>query len=269
MKYPGNLYQFINILSLDVVAGAVVSALFFAALFHVNVPTTSLVSLALTVWVIYTTDHLRDAMAIPGVANTDRHRFHQQYFRTILFALIVALVADTVIVFLLPRSVLHAGVLLGFIVAVYLVLQRYLKFLKEFFVACLYSLGVMLPALVMQRWELDGIYLLIAVKFFITAWMNLLIFSLYDYEDDRHHRQHSFVTRFGPVATRNWILLLGLLNIVSGIALWSFDVRVAVIFVSMNLILLGVLLFRTKLAAHNLYRLLGDAVFFIPGINLL
>jgi len=269
MKFLGNLYQYANILSLDVVTGAVISALFFGRLLHAPVAFTSLLTLGFAVWIIYTLDHLRDAMTIPKIATTDRHRFHQKHFRAMVGVLFVVMMVELIVVWFLPPGTFRMGVTLGLIVLVYLVLQRYLKFLKEFFVACLYTAGVLLPSLPLMHGELTFIHYVIIGKFFITALMNLLLFSLFDYKEDRHQQQHSFVTWFGPGSTRIGILILGSLNILLGFWLWEFDMRVAVVFILMNLALLGVLFAGRKLVVNNYYRIIGDAVFFIPGLYLL
>ncbi len=269
MKFLNNLYQHINILSLDVVAGAVVSSLFFARLLQAVVEPSELIALALTVWIIYTLDHLRDAMTIPKIASTDRHRFHQKYFRVISLALIVVAAVDLFMVWFISEDVFRAGFILGFAVLAYLVFQRYLKFLKEFFVACLYTTGILLPSLAGHAIAITPIQYLVVAKFLLTALINLLLFSLFDYEEDRHHQQHSFVTWFGPRSTRYGIIFLGLLNIVSGFWLWHYDTGVALVFISMNSLLLTVLLLRRKLHENNYYRILGDAVFFIPVFYLL
>jgi len=263
------LYQYVNILSIDVAAGAAICALFFARIFQVAVSPYALAALALTVWVIYTIDHLRDARAIQTVASTDRHRFHQQHFRTMIVIALFVTAADFVLIWFMPRSVLTAGLLLWAIVLVYLMFQRYLKFLKEFFVALLYTAGVILPAVAVLTADLNLVHAVLIGKFFITALMNLLLFSLFDYHEDRRQRQYSFVTWFGPVSTRRGIVLLGLLNILLGIVLWSFDPAVALIFITMNLMLLAILFFQQQLVLHNYYRILGDAVFFIPVLYLL
>lgn len=269
MKFLGYLYQHVNILSLDVAAGAVISSLFFARLLNASVSLNVLAILGLTVWIIYTLDHLRDARSIPNVASTDRHRFHQKHFRIIFRTMMVIVVADAVMIAFLPPEILKAGTILGSVVLIYLAFQRYLKFLKELFVACLYTAGVLLPPIAMMQHDLLPVYIILIAKFFITALMNLLIFSLFDYDEDRVQQQHSFVTWFGPASTRYSILLLGLLNIVSGVAVWEFDKLVAGIFVSMNLVLLAVLFFQRTLGNNNSHRIVGDAVFFIPGIYFL
>lgn len=269
MKALNTLYQHINILSLDVAAGAVICALFFARIFQVSVSLAALTALCLTVWVVYTIDHLRDAMSISNVASTDRHRFHQKYFKAVSITLLVIVVLDFVIIWFLPRRMLMLGLMLWIVVLGYLVLQRHLKFLKEFFAACLYTAGILLPSLALITEDLQTVHYILAGKFFMTALMNLLLFSLLDHKEDQNQQQHSFVTWFGLASTRNGILLLGLLNILSGIPLWSFDPGVAIICISMNILLLMILFFQRPLSSNNYYRILGDAVFFIPFFYLL
>lgn len=269
MKLLNKIYQFINILSLDVMAGAVICSIFFADIFQTYVRYDTLLTLGLTVWIIYTIDHLRDAMLIPTPASTDRHRFHQRYFKAIFAALVVALIADFVMVWFVPTDVLLYGFVLWFLVLLYLVFQRYLKFLKEFFVACLYTMGVLLPSIATMSGVLHPVHFVLIGKFFITALMNLLLFSLFDQTQDRKQQQHSFVTWFGASSTKAGILFLGSFNILTGLWLWSFDWRVAAIFIAMNAMLLTILLLQKHLLSNNYYRILGDAVFLIPLFYLL
>lgn len=269
MKFLNNFYQCINILSVDVVAGAVVGALFFGRILSVAMPLVIIVVLALTVWIVYTLDHLRDAMTIPTVASTDRHRFHQQYFSSITAVLLIIAVLDFILIWFLPAAVVNGGLILGVMVVLYLIFQKYLKFLKEFVVACLYMSGILLPSFVDLELRLDPEHTLIIAKYFITALMNLLLFSLFDFQEDRHQRQHSFVTGFGPISTRYGITVLGIINILSGFWLWKYDPGVALIFSCMNVMLLCVLFFGSRLVVNNYYRIIGDGVFFIPVLYLL
>lgn len=268
MNRLNKIYQYVNILSLDVVAGSVICSLFFARLFSAAVSFYTLSALGLTVWIVYTLDHLRDALIIP-VTSTDRHRFHEKYFKWIFITALVMIVLDFVVIWFVPLKVLMYGSVLWMIVLLYLILQRYLKFLKELFVACLYTAGVLLPSMASMNATLVPLDFLLIGKFFLTALMNLLLFSLFDYSQDRKQQQHSFVTWFGPSSTRRSILVFGLFNILSGIRLWSFDRNVALIFIAMNATLLTILFMRKRLVSNNLYRILGDSVFFIPLLYLI
>lgn len=264
MNFLSHVYRHINILSFDVVAGAVVGAMFLGRLFSVSVPLAVRVALALSVWIVYTLDHLRDAMAIPTRASTDRHRFHQKYFGIILTILIIVIAVDVTLIWFLPAAVVKASLILGPAVLVYLFFQKHLRFFKEFFVACLYTAGILLPSLAEANWDFAPEQIVIIVKYFLTALMNLLLFSLFDFHQDRYQRQHSFVTRFGPVSARYWIIVIGLINIFGSFWLTSYDPDVALVFICMDMILFSVLYFDRRLVVNNYYRMIGDAVFFIP-----
>ena len=59
--HAGRLIRFMNILSLDVVAGALLSSAFAAALLEVRPAVPYWMVLGMSVWIIYTADHLVDA----------------------------------------------------------------------------------------------------------------------------------------------------------------------------------------------------------------
>src|SRR5688572_30353881 len=139
-------YRIINILSLDIVAGAVFCALFFSSLLNVHMLPYAIISLALTVWIIYTADHLRDARKIRHRAATARHQFHQRHFRSLSIVLIIVMAIDSIFILFMREPVLVWGTILAVAALIYLIIQRYLKVLKEWFVASIYTCGVLLPS---------------------------------------------------------------------------------------------------------------------------
>lgn len=268
MNLVGRVYQYINILSIDVVLGAIVGALFFGRLFNNPTSIAPLMALGLTVWIIYTADHLRDAHYIRGAASTERHRFHQRYFKRMSWLLVPAIALDIATVASLQSSVLIAGACLGMFVVVYLVLQRHLKFMKEIFVAFLYAAGVLVPSVSALGGNIGAAQYAIVGEFALTALMNLLLFSLIDAEADRSEHQNSFVTCFGARAASCAIVLLGLFNVVAGLWLFEVGLRSAVVFTVMNLTLLGVFFLSQYSTRASYYRSVGDAVFFMPAVFL-
>jgi hypothetical protein len=62
------LFHKVNVLSIDVALGSVCAALFFGKYVAVGISPVTLAVLALTVWIIYTVDHLMDAKRITGPA---------------------------------------------------------------------------------------------------------------------------------------------------------------------------------------------------------
>lgn len=264
-------YRYVNILSIDTALGAVVSAMFFARLVAANVWIYGKVALGLTVWIIYTADHLLDARKVKGEASSERHRFHQKHFRSLLVAMVVAVILDLVMVSFMRKSLLHYGIALSVVVGLYLVISRYLKMLKEIFVAFIYTVGVMLPALadrdhLMSQWDL-----LLMFNFFLVAVANLLIFSWFDVQNDQADGHPSFVTFYGREKTK--MIVYGLLVTLIVISFYLIAVHVyeitpvMIVFLMMSVLIM--ILQRPKFFAnHDRFRYVGDAVFFGPGVYL-
>jgi hypothetical protein len=265
------LYRLFNVLSLDVVAGALVCALFFARIFFVSITPYELIALGLTVWIIYTADHLRDARRIRQQASTARHRFHQLHFDVLVVVMIGLVIMDALTLTFIPTQVLAWGVVLILSVSVYLVTHRSLKFLKELFISLMYSCGILLPSLSMTQVELNASHCILIVQFVVLALANLFVFSWFDRELDQQDRQHSFVTVVGERATRViiWLLiilevLLALINVFLG------EYKMAPLLLGMmGLMLITIFVFRESLSKNDYYRLLGDAVFVVPVFYLI
>jgi len=271
MSFLMRIYRLINLLSLDVVAGAVVCALFFSRVFRVGVRPFGLIALGFTVWIIYTADHLRDAKKIKGEASTERHRFHQIHYRRLIILTIVALCIDVIAILFIKQQVLEWGVALSLVVFAYMFVQGSLKFLKEIFIAILYTCGILLLSVPVSNMQLNVAHYLLIIQFLIAALANLIMFSWFDRELDQQDKRYSFVTKAGEVATRRvvWSLLLliialTLIQIVRGELLVP-----SLIIGCMGLILLLIFVFRESLSKKDYYRLLGDAVFLLPVIYLL
>jgi hypothetical protein len=264
-------YQYINILSLDVAAGAVISALFFAQLFNVQIKPYGLLALGLTVWIIYTADHLRDAKKIKHRASTQRHRFHQQYFYSLTALVGLAILLDAVTIFFIRRQVFEWGLILMAMVILYLLVQQYLRFLKEFFIASLYTWGVLLPSITITNITLDIAYIFLIAQFGLIAWINLVLFSWFDHVFDQRDKQNSLVTILGKRATIFFLYgLFGVSFLITVIQFVFFTTSTQVLILCfMNIVLFLIFTFRARLAKNDLYRLIGDGVFFVPGLLLI
>lgn len=261
-------YRYVNILSIDIAVGAVGAAWFFSSILYVSVLPYGYISLGLSVWMIYTIDHLRDARSISGEASTYRHRFHQKHYNSLVWAcIIVGMVNAIVLVFARPR-VVEAGVVLGVLVLVYLFIQRYLKVLKEVFVAALYSAGVLLPSISVVEEKLSLWQLLVIAQFAIVVLMNLLIFSLYDLERDVKDGHTSFTRITGKHFTSGFIGGLMVLQILCFVPHLVFDYHLerASLVLLMSLLLLMVLFLKSRWNINDRFRLIGDAIFFLPFI---
>lgn len=270
MAQLNRLYRLLNILSIDVALGAVCCAAWFAKYFQVELRIYALLCLGLTVWIIYSADHLLDARKVKGEASMLRHRFHQKYFKRIIIAWVIAGTLDFVLLFFLRAQVLHAGIFLICVVILYLLVSHGLKFLKEIAVAGLYCGGVLLPALSLRESSIMPADLLIILTFFLTALINVIMFAWFDHELDVQDGNNSFSIKFGKAFTRKLLVtLFGGQLILVFILLVIHSAVPAIVLGGMNGILYVLFSRSSKFHLAEYYRLLGDAVFLIPGVFLL
>jgi hypothetical protein len=260
-------YRFINLLSIDVALGAVCSALFFARLLSVQILPVGLITLGLSVWIIYSVDHLLDARKLNSRASTKRHRFHQEHSRGITIAVLIATIINAVLVFFIRKPVFMGGIVLMLLVGVYLVLHRWIAFPKEILIALLYAGGVFLPSVSVTTIEWINWPWSIMTQFVLTALLNLIIFSWFDQDNDRRDGSNSFVLTVGSKPSRWVIWILFSANVITSLV--NLPALPAIIMLMMNLVLMMLFLNQRSFSRDDIYRLAGDAVFFIPVVDLL
>lgn len=271
MRHAVKFYRLVNILSLDVAIGATISSFFLSRVFEVPVQVPTLLCLGLTVWVIYTADHLIDAKWIKQPASALRHQFHQRHFKTIIYFLAIACLIVISLLFFVQLSILIWGLYLSVLVIIYLALQRKLGLFKEVIGALLYSIGVMIPVIATPNESLKTMVSIPAILFFNTALINLILFSWFDIENDMADKQPSIATILGNSTTG--ILLSVLCLIQLGLLLLAFSMgsynSYLLVFALMLIILFSLFIKSEWFATADKYRIMGDAVFLIPLLHLL
>lgn len=270
MKPILKLYRYCNYLSLDVACGAMVCAAFFARILHVQLLPYGLASLGLTVWIIYTTDHLLDAKKLKQEASSQRHRFHQNNFRLLLITLLTAILFDLLLVCFVRKPILYWGIGLSVIVLLYLWLEQRLIIFKELVVSFLYTAGIVLPAMSLTTVSLSTPEILLILSFAVTALINLVLFSWYDWKEDAADRHFSLVTRLGRYKVKAILIILFIVQafLIVDLILISMYKLEAFVMAAMNLPLFILLLFPRCFADQNIYRVIGDGVFILPLLYL-
>lgn len=174
------------------------------------------------------------------------------------------MVADAVLLAFVREQILWGGLVLGPVVAVYLLIQRFVRLLKEFFIAAVYTCGVLLPPWVVSV-EREPPWAIV-IPFFLTALLNLLMYSRFDWKNDTADGAVSFATITGTRVTEHcaaivfvvicvWVLLFG----------GAYSITVGL----MAILQILPLVFRQFFEKNDRYRMLGDAAFMIPGLYLL
>lgn len=262
-------------ISLDVVLGSGLMSLVIAKYYQVHLPAVVVLCLMIAVWIIYTYDHLSDARKIIGSASTFRHRFHQQHYHALKVGLCGIIFLGLVMVFMLPSVVILWGIGCVCVVSCYFFLLR-LKFFwpKELLIAVCYTFGIFLGPLSLSQSSLAFSQLMLLPEILLLALANLILFSYFDCETDKQDGHYSLAIHLGMAATRR--LVMGLLVAGLIISLIMFfeagnpaGQYMQILIFCMNGVLLLVLLKQEQFRKHEMYRLLGDGIFYIPALLLL
>ncbi|MEP6735750.1 MAG: hypothetical protein ABJA70_09545 [Chryseolinea sp.] len=264
-------YRLISVLSIDVVAGAVIGSIFFAHILQAQIQISELVALALTVWIIYTADHLSDAKKIKRTASTDRHRFHQQHAQHLKSILAICLLIDGAAVLFINPEIIKWGVVLAFLVLVFLIIQQSIPWMKEIVIAVFYTCGVILPSISRVHNPLDTAHYLLILQFMMIALTNLMLFSWFDRTTDAIDGLRSFVTVAGESKTRIAIITLAFLQLLlTGLQYFVFHIAEVAFLMGIMGVILGIIfLLQRKYDDSTLARFLAEAVFLIPIVSLL
>jgi 1,4-dihydroxy-2-naphthoate octaprenyltransferase len=155
------------------------------------------------------------------------------------------------------------------LVVVYLVVHRFLNYLKEFLVAVLYTGGVLIPALTRTASPLQFLLSPECFIFLIAALLNLLLFSWYEMKQDKVDGHPSFANYFGEQFTKKVMVILFMAQGLLLVYLLSTHFgKESIILFAMNAVLALLIIFPNVFRQLERYRLVGDAIFLFPGLVL-
>jgi 4-hydroxybenzoate polyprenyltransferase len=267
MRKLFRFWALLNILSVDVAIGAVISAGFFARLCQVQLLPQGLLVLGITVWLIYTIDHLVDARWVNHPASSERHRFHQRFFKHLTIACVILLMIDLALLVFVRKPILLVGIAFSGAVGIYIILNRRMTYLKELMAGALYTAGILLPSWALGCRPITKGQLVVMGCFMLIVWINLFVFAWMSVEQDNADKQHSLFTQLGRDAGRSIIwVLFGLLAV--GLIAPTTPGYVAErwVLASMGVTLAFIFVWPDFFRFNDRFRLLGDAVFLFPGV---
>lgn len=268
-------YNLAQAVSLDVVLSSGLLSLAIGRYYKVSLPLSVVISLMIAVWLIYTFDHLSDAGKTRKEASTLRHRFHQQYQKPLKVFFFLFVMVGAAVVCLLPAVVLKNGfICLGIVLLYFLLLKLPAFWFKELLIAACYTVGVFLGPLSLSQAPLTLSQLLLVPQILLLALANLIIFSCFDYENDKKDGHYSLAICLGIARSKklaHGIILAGL-----GLSLGMFfqaelllTQGLQFLVVVMNMLLGMLLLKEERFRKNELYRIVGDGIFFLPALILL
>jgi hypothetical protein len=268
-------FRVLNTLSIDIAFGAICSSFLFYKILDITPKWEENIILAITVWLIYTADHLIDARKIDGLASTFRHRFHQKYFGSILAVFSVLLCLNIYLVFnSLNSEVFRNGVFLSILVIIHHLICHLTKIdtvipTKELRIAILYSCGIALvPYSNAVNFELS-FYLLLVIMVGI-AFLNLILFASIETESDEKDQFHSISRKIESQKLNSIFYLISLLTFVLIVSFYFSHAQSISTLTFLLCLMLGILVIihfiKVQAKSKDLYRIIGDGIFLLPAI---
>lgn len=271
-------YRYIQLLSLDVVAGALFCGVMASKWFHATMPVSWWLALPISVWVVYTADHLIDAYRLGEKATSERHQFHSTWKIPIgIMWLLSALICVFIMPFYVPIELLFLGIAGGVVSGVHFLLVWLVKnavtpwLTKELGVAFVYSLGVWGGGMALSDNSITLFTLLPVIQFFFLALVNLLTFSVYEEMEDQKDGFTSWARGLGRSITMKVISGLLVLNLMISLVVLTYFGNQLSIFIEITYLFMGSLLAwiafdQEKFRGNRRYRLAADGAFLIPCI---
>jgi len=273
-------WSILHVLSIDIAAGAAASGAMAAAVAGVEMRLGWWILLPLSVWVIYTADHLLDGWKAGSAAVNPRHSFHFRHMRILsMCALCAAILCAGLAFFAIREVVLAGGVILICVCALHLALARWDKFKlgKEFSVAAIYTAGVWFGPLLASRAALFYPYVFLSI-FLLAAVLNLVMSSVMDAEMDEKEGMTYLLRFISPARAGRLVQAGSVIGVLLGALLaafmfvqspgkpqlWLAAAVLAVLCAAPGLIL------RFAHLGSPLYRIAGEGVFllgFVPWLS--
>ena len=122
------LYRHFHFLSLDIVLGALASSCFAAQLFGVNPGWVWWLTLAMTVWLLYTGDHMLDAWKHRKKLEREMHFYMLKNRKVLRFSLgTIALVDSMLIINLMDNELMKYALVLAGLVLLFYAMRHVLR----------------------------------------------------------------------------------------------------------------------------------------------
>lgn len=259
-----SLFRYIRWLSLDIALGGAILVLFVGEQFQLEIGIPIQSAVFLSIWIIYTIDHMRDANRMPD-PSMGRHKFHKKEFRSIRWLLGIMIIGGLINLYYLPLRIIVFGIAIVGIVLIYFIVQKKLLLVgaKELVIAIIYSISMFLyPMSIIQFGSSEWLML---AELTLLAYSNLLLISMIEWEQDQQDKTDSIMSFLSKRSVRLLVFLilvfLGFVASYQMIAMYNVY-QLFILLASCVYLLIAMLPERLK--KNERYRWLSDAVFLFP-----
>jgi hypothetical protein len=270
------IYKILQYLSLDVAIGSIGSSILAVKVFDVRLTAFYWLILPVCVWIIYTSDHLLDALKVKNQATMGRHYFHYLHLKYLSVFLVLSIIFSIILIFQhLDRKTIIYGLILCYLIISYLLLNHFISeifrfFPREFVIAIGYIAGTWGIPILLKYPFITMSQILILISYFLIILSIPLLYSIYEYKSDLVNGFISYSTVFGiKIAEYSIFVILGLSLILSAYSFIIIHQYCYLIILFMGFTLFWEVLFRKRLFLNEMYRIISDSMNFLPFILLI
>jgi len=272
------IYSFIRLASLDILAGAAALYMFVSHILEINISWYVLLILLLSIWIIYTLDHILDADNLQDIMIKNRYIWHQKNRKILIKMVFFFILAVIVLLFMdFSFSLLVFGMIIGLIVFIYFSIHQGFKkpcrryFFKEFWIGIIYTSGICgIP--VISTWnEISHVQWMLILNIYFLVQVNILLYSWYEYPTDKEESLNTLSTRYSPTFC---------LRLISAYLIFSIGISVSALLLAfgsrglwqevwlliiMCIILSGISFYPAYFIQKERYGIVADLVFILPA----
>jgi len=271
----------LHILSFDVLIGAIASGAFAVEVLKVRPGFAWWIVLPVSVWIVYSLDHIIDAVRRKAIDLSIRQLFFKKHSKWLwIILLLLAIVNGFLVLYSLETAIVKFGLVIGFVTSVYFLLlilfgEKKSMFLqKELYVAAIYTAGIWVGPMALVKFQLNHDHLILLINFLLLVFSDILILNFYEAESDKKNNPHSFILKYGKRFSYYFIWTLIIVVFSSSLleVILVQEVKLSIAFkllMFMSIVLLILFNYRDKFRQWPYYRLIGEVVFWLPVLLLL
>lgn len=200
---------YLEVLSIDICIGVLGAGALAQSVFKSAMKPAWWVLLPLAVWVVYTLDHLFDALKVGPDSANHRHRFHYKHLKILASLTILAgiITLGGAIVYL-RELVILGGLMVGGVAFIHVLLAYWgrVRFGKELSVGLIYVSGVTFVPILNRTVGLGAFEYFFLAGLLLAAYLNLFMNSVIEYTIDRRDGQIFLLTNISRLWLRRAVM---------------------------------------------------------------
>lgn len=279
MKLLTNAFYWFRHLNIDVALAVVASSVMFFQVFQVKTHFSFWIVLFLSMWCIYTIDHVFDGMKETKQEFTKRYHFYFKNRKPLLSVIGVFGVFNAILILtFFDIRLIYAGIVMALLSLLYFLhiqkILRLLPIVKDIFSAILFTMGILIFPLFLNNGIITLSIIFFMLGFAMVVMTNILLYSINDRSIDKAHHNQTLIIKKGDKYTLSFLklilissmLILFMLEIIS----YSLTIKhAAMLLIFMQMMHLIVFLNRNYFMENERFFSIGNLIFVLPVLILL